>query len=104
MLRVFAEQSVDLKSLTPTEGIDTFGALVSIIVRNAFVVAGVLSFLLLIFGGASVIVAGGNTKQLEKGRGVIIGAVTGLLLVVGSFWMVQIIEKITGLNILTSPY
>lgn len=90
---------MDLKTLSPTfNQFDTFGDLVSVIVRNAFVFAGVISFLILVFGGFSVIMGAGagDTKQLEKGKQAITGAVVGLIVIVTSYWIVQIIEKVTG--------
>lgn len=96
---------MDLKTLSPvTFGqFDTFGVLVTVIVRNAFVLAGIMSFLLLVFGGFSVIMGAGagDTKQLEKGKQTITGAIAGLIIVVTSYWIVQIIEKITGLSLIT---
>lgn len=100
---VFA-QGVNLKStFTEITRFDTVGAIVSVIVANAFVIAGIAFFILLIFGGFSVIVSAGSgdEKGLEKARGAIVGAVSGLLLVIGSFWIIQIIEVITGISILT---
>jgi len=85
---------------SPAKSFNTFGDVVSVIVTNAFVLAGLLSFILLIFGGFNVIVAAGDSKKLEQGRGAIVGAVVGLLVVVGSFWIVQIIEVLTGVKIL----
>ena|SRR3989344_6948722 len=96
---------MDLKSISPTTfgQFDTFGVLVTVIVRNAFVLAGIMSFLLLVFGGFSVIMGAGagDTKQLEKGKQTITGAIAGLIIVVTSYWIVQIIEKITGLPLIT---
>lgn len=93
--------AVQIESLAgEISSIDTFGSLVSSVVKNSFVLAGVVSFVLLIFGGIGIIVAAGDTKKLEQSRGKIVGAVIGIILVVGSFWIVQIIEKITGLKLL----
>lgn len=97
---------MDLKSLSPTFGqFDTFGALVTVIVQNAFVLAGVISFLLLVFGGFGVIIAAGSgdTKQLEKGKQTITYAVLGLILVVTSYWIIQIIETVSGISLLGTP-
>ncbi len=101
MKQVFA---IELKTLSPTfTQFDTFGALVTVIVRNAFVLAGVISFLLLVFGGFSVIMAAGSgdTKELEKGQKTITYAVLGLILVVTSYWIVQIIEKVSGVRLIS---
>lgn len=80
----------------------TFGDIVNVIIKNAFVLAGIISFLLLVFGGFNVILAAGSgdTKQLEKGKGTITYAVLGLILIVTSYWIVQIMETITGISVL----
>jgi hypothetical protein len=104
MTRVFAQNSVSLEQLIHENGIsigiNSFGDIVNIVVRNAFVFAGIISFILLIFGSFQFIVSAGDAKKAEKGREAITGAVLGLLIVFGSFWIVQIIQKITGINIL----
>lgn len=94
---------VDIQKLiSPAEKFSTFGVLVTVIVKNAFVLAGVISFILLIFGGFGVIVGagGGDTKKLEQSKQTITYAVIGLIIVVTSYWIVQVIEKLTGLNLL----
>ncbi|MEK7141715.1 MAG: hypothetical protein AAB800_04220 [Patescibacteria group bacterium] len=101
MERIFAGE---LKDISATfRAYTTFGDLVTIIVRNAFVLAGIISFLLLVFGGFSVIMAAGSgdTKELEKGQKTITYAILGLILVVTSYWIVQIIEKVSGVNLIT---
>ncbi|MBI3956087.1 hypothetical protein HY339_02430 [Candidatus Gottesmanbacteria bacterium] len=100
MERIFA---IELQDTSETfKSFPTFGALVSVIVRNAFVLAGVISFLLLVFGGFSVIMGAGagDTKQLEKGKQTITGAIAGLIIVVTSYWIVQIVGKLTGVALL----
>lgn len=94
-------QSEDLQALAPNPGLTSFGILITAIVKNSFVLAGIISFILLIFGGFNVIVAAGDEKKAQQGKAAITGAVTGLLLVLGSFWLVQIIEVITGLKLLS---
>lgn len=98
---VFAQ--VDIKSkFTPASNFDTIGSLVSVISSNAFTIAGIIAFIFLILGGFGYIVGAGSgdTKQLEQGRKAITGAVVGLIIIVGSFWIIQIIETITGMVLL----
>ena len=100
MDRVFA---VEIKDLSPTIGkFATYGDLVSVIVWNAFMLAGVISFLLLIFGGFGFIVGAGagDTKRVESAQKTITGAIMGLLIVVTSYWIIQVLEKLTGVNLL----
>lgn len=95
--------AVDLKTVAPSlTTFDTFGKLVNVIVQNAFVLAGIISFVLLVFGGLSVIMGAGSgdSKKLDQGKQAITGAVVGLIIVVTSLWIVQIIEKLTGVSLL----
>lgn len=65
MQHVFA---VDIATVfAPAATFPDFGSLVSVIVKNAVVFAGIISFVLLILGGFSVIVGAGSgdTKKLE---------------------------------------
>lgn len=101
MLEQVLAQSEDLQALAPNPGLTSFGMVITAIVKNSFVLAGIISFILLIFGGFNVIVAAGDAKKAQQGKAAITGAVTGLLLVLGSFWLVQIIEVITGLKLLS---
>lgn len=97
---VFALQSVALQQLAPNPGISTYGQIVNAVVRNAFVFASLISFFLLLFGGFQVIVAAGDAKKAEQGKAAITGAVIGLLVVFGSFWIVQALGVLTGQHLL----
>ena len=92
-------QPVPLATLAPNPSLSTFGIVVTAVVKNAFVLAGVISFILLIFGGFNVIVAAGDAKKAQQGKAAITGAVTGLLLVLGSYLLVQILDVLTGRTI-----
>lgn len=95
------QDGVDIsKIFAPAQFFKTFGDLVTVIVRNAFVLAGIISFVLLVFGSFTVIMGAGNPKSAEKGKQAITGAVAGLVIIVTSYWIVQIIERITGLPLL----
>ena len=85
---------------TPAKNFNTIGSLVSVITQNAFVLAGIIAFVLLIFGGFGVIVSAGDSKKLEDGKKAITGAVIGLIIIVASFWIIQIIETLSGLTLL----
>ena len=101
MEKIFA--AVDIGQQFPSiTKFTTFGSLVNVIISNAFVLAGLISFALLVFGGFGIIMGAGSgdTKKLEQGKQAMVGAVTGLLIVVTSLWIVQIIEKITGVSLL----
>lgn len=103
MERIFA---VELQKTSETfRSFPDFGSLVTVIIRNAYVLAGIISFLLLVFGGLGVIIAAGSgdTKQLEKGKQTVTYAALGLILVVTSYWIIQIIETVSGISLLGTP-
>ncbi|MCX6793852.1 MAG: hypothetical protein NTY06_01985 [Candidatus Gottesmanbacteria bacterium] len=86
----------------PAQTFTTFGDIVSVVVKNAVVFAGIISFILLILGGFGVIVGAGSgdTKKLEQGKKAVTGAVVGLLIIVLSVLIIQVIATITGADIL----
>ncbi|MCL4360417.1 hypothetical protein M1555_04180 [Patescibacteria group bacterium] len=105
MERVFAAFDIGTQASPSFRTFSNFGDLVSVIVKNAYVLAGVLSFLLLVFGAFGFIMGagGGDSKKMEEAKQTLTWAVVGLLLVIGSYWIILILSKITGYNILSPP-
>lgn len=89
-------------TFSPASHFPTFGDLVSILVKNVFVLAGIICFLMLVFGGLRVIMSAGSgdAKNLERGRQAVTSAVVGLFLVLGSFWILWILAELTGIDVL----
>ena len=78
------------------------GELVSILVSNALVLAGII-FLFLLVGGGVLMVAGAgrsDPEQAGKGRKAATSAVIGFIIIFASYWIIQIIELVTGIEIL----
>jgi len=94
---------IDENLFSPAKSIPTVSSLVNVVLKNAFVFAGVIFFVLLILGGFSFIMsAGGDAKKAEKGKQTITAAVTGLAIVITAYWIIRIIEILTGINILNA--
>lgn len=98
MERAYA--AVNLNSFSSITKFEDIGSLISVIIPNAFVLAGVITFVLLVLAGFGMIAAAGSgdTKKLESGKKTITGAVIGLIVIVGSLWIITIIQTLTGLN------
>lgn len=73
--------------------------LISAILPNVYVFAGIILFIYLVFGGFLIITSGSNTHNLEEGQGIILNAIIGFILIFASYWIIQIIEILTGLTI-----
>lgn len=86
----------------PFREITQVGGLVSAIVANAYILAGIIFLILLVVGGITVISSAGNSdpQQAAKGWKIITSAFVGFLIIFASYWIIKIIELITGLKIL----
>jgi len=60
---------------------------------------GGIAFLLSVFGGVSIILAGGNPEKINAGKEIIGSALTGLLFIIFSVFLLRFI----GLDILQLP-
>ncbi len=49
-----------------------------------------------------VVSSAGNAEKTDKGKQAITGAIIGFVIIFASYWIIQIIEIITGVNILNS--
>lgn len=85
----------------PAENFSTVGSLISAILPNLYILAGILLLFLLIFGGFSLIMGagGGDTQKTGQGKKAVTMAVAGFLIIFVSYWIIQIIEVVTGVNI-----
>ncbi len=83
----------------------TLGDLVSIVISAAFAIASILVVLLVIMGGIGIIAGAGseNPEQVAKGRQAITWAVIGFVIVFVAYWIIRVIELITGVNFITVP-
>lgn len=62
-------------------------------------VSGGIAFLLILFGGLQIMTSAGNPEQLSAGRELVSSAITGLLLILFSVFILQFI----GVNIIGIP-
>lgn len=82
-------------------GYGSIGELISAILPNIYVFAGMILFILLIVGGLMVIINSGKGEQegVQTGQKAITAALVGFLIIFASYWIIQILEVITGMEI-----
>jgi len=87
------------------EGGQTIGGLISIIIQTSLVIAGIILLFLMVFGGISMIAGAGsnNPEQAAKGKQAVTAAVIGFVVVFSAYWVVRLIEVITGIDFITAP-
>ena len=85
--------------LTNLEGV---GSLVSILTSNAIIIAGVIFTFLVIIAGYNMISGAGsnNPQKVARGREILTAAIIGFIIVFAAYWIVQLIGRITALDLL----
>lgn len=86
---------------SPAKTFPTLGDLVNVLTKNVFVLAGVLVFVFLIAAGLKYIMSAGSgdEKEISQSKTAMTAALIGFLLIFTAYWLIQIIEYITGIAI-----
>lgn len=80
--------------------LNSIGGLISTILPNVFVVAGLIIFFFILLGGFTMITNAGNPEKQKEGGQMLTGAVIGFAIIFGAYWLVQLIGLILGIDIL----
>ncbi len=80
--------------------LSTPGGIISEILVFIFPLAGLVLFLMLVWGGFEILIGGANKKSIDTGKQRITSALTGFFLLFSSYWITQILEYIFGVAIL----
>ena len=82
--------------------IGNLGVLTNSLLKTSLTAAGVIFLCLLIFGGFNLIIGAGenDSKKTAQSQAIITDAVIGFLVVILAYFIIQVIETITGLHIL----
>lgn len=87
----------DIPAATAFPDIGTF---VSSLLPNVYVVAGLSLFVFILLGGFTMITNAGNQEKLQQGQKILTSAILGFAILFGSYWVIQIIQVLTGIPIL----
>lgn len=95
--QVQLDQYLRLKNGTVAEKYKTPADFVNLIVGNIFIVAGLVIFFLIIGAGLSFLKDSSGSK--EEAKNLATGAVIGFVIMFSAYWIIQIIEAVTGTTI-----
>ncbi|MBI2591022.1 MAG: hypothetical protein HYW33_04130 [Candidatus Blackburnbacteria bacterium] len=86
---------------SPVKNITDMGGLVSTVAGNLYLIAGVIVFILFLWGGFEYIRGAGSDDRDAIGRGkkIIFSAITGFLIIFVSYWIILLIEMLTNVKI-----
>jgi len=81
-----------------------FGNIISFANQAAIVIAGVIIMGMFLFGGLQIIIGAGRNDPQATGRGqkAVTYAVIGFIIVFSAYWIIRIIEIISGSNFITN--
>lgn len=82
----------------------SIGDIVSELLKYLFPLAGLLLLLYLLFGGFQLMTSGGDPKKMQEAKGKLTNALVGFIIVFIAYWLVQIVGKILGIEIITSIF
>lgn len=83
--------------------IENLGDLVSVVIFLAILIASVILALYLLIGALRLIFSGGDPRNIEGARGMIVTAIVGFIIVFAAFWLLRVIETIVGGGITLLP-
>lgn len=91
-----------LRDRTINQVFNTPGSLFSVILANVYIIAGIILFVLLLFGGVSLIIGAGSHEsgKMQNGQKAITAALAGFAVIFLSYFIIQFIQTITGVQIL----
>lgn len=86
--------------LTQASGVSFY---ISNIITGAISIAGIILLFLLIGGGIGMIAGAGKSdpKTMEAGKKAATSALIGFIVVFSAYWIVKLIESITGLYLIS---
>jgi hypothetical protein len=79
------------------------GAIISALLPYIYALAGLALLLYLIWGGFDLLTSGGNPESVKRGQSKVTNAVVGFIIVFISYWLIQAIGAILGIEILKNP-
>lgn len=74
--------------------------IISALLPYLFVFAGLILFVMLVWGGFEMLTGATDPKQQEAGKQRIIAALVGFFLIFSAYWLAQIVQTIFGISIL----
>lgn len=99
---------IDLRSLvgvaSPGLAGETLGNIITRLLPWGYAIAGFVLLAYLVFGGYQILVSQGDPKAVAAGREKISNAVFGFFIIFVSYWTVQIVGRILGIEAITNMF
>lgn len=80
----------------------SFNTLFNNILPNVYIAAGLIIFFMVLLGGFTIVTNASDTHKIQEGQKIITSAIIGLVVVFASYWIIQLIQVVTGIQIINS--
>lgn len=81
-------------------GFETPGGIISEAFPYIFGIAGLILFVMLVWGAFEIMLGAATPKSAESGKNRITSALIGFIILLSAYWIAQIIQVIFGIEIL----
>lgn len=78
----------------------TLADVINEFLKYLFPLAGLVLLGVLILGGFQLLTSGGNPETVQKGKDKIVSGIVGFLILALAYWIVEILGKVFGIEIL----
>jgi|WetSurSiteA1Bulk_404760.scaffolds.fasta_scaffold59020_3 hypothetical protein len=82
----------------------SIGDIVSTLIPYFFLVAGILLLINLVMGGLALMLSRGDPKAVQSAQGKITNSLIGFLIVFASYWIVQLVGRVFGIEAITNIF
>ena len=86
-------------SITEQFSITSLGEFLGALVTLVYIIAGVLVFIYIVWGGIAWILSGGDQGKTDEARGRIVAALTGMTIVALSYALIRLVEYFFGITV-----
>ena len=94
---------IDPTIFSPAGTFPTIASFINVLIPNLMIVAGVIFIIMIMVTGFRFISKAGSSEptELKKIQDNLAAAVVGLILIVAAYWIILIIETVTGVKIIS---
>lgn len=85
-----------LSGETGKGGFGTLSSLVTSFLPKILLLGGIIMFVIIALAGFALVAGSGDKQATEKGKNVLTYAIIGFIIMFGAYWILQIINFVTG--------
>jgi type IV secretory pathway VirB2 component (pilin) len=94
----FDDQGKPIETAKDVATLDCIPAVVQNVIYAAFLFAGIVAVILIIYSGIKFIFSGGDPKQVEGARKTLTYAIIGFVVILFSVFILNLISTVTGVE------